>query len=410
MVSATFDGPNLRIILPAGEREIDVQRDLYSAWKVWALQGDNTKFPPAFRSTGGDPLTPGIDAGAYFFIQNQDGWRIRPAEEDGTVFFRGNLAPEDSALDIATPTLGDFTVLLLNIQPVTQNIDQILLTQQDALYNGEVWIDVSAGVAGTDFPIGTSTDPVNNVVDAFEIASRLSIRRFVIVNSAITLDRATVNWTFEGRGAQPTVNVNSQDVSGSEFFRCSPAGDMVNTTGDVRLSEALLVNVDNFRGIAESCGIAATISLKAGNSKFIRCYSTVAGQQTPVVNCNSAAVTLAFRAYDGGLELTNFDQVTNECSIDANSARIVLGPTVSEGDLVLRGVGEVDDTSGANATVDTEGFVDAQEVEIIHQMVAGNIDISQDNRTITVYKQGSTTDVLATFDVSVDGRMRRRLS
>lgn len=411
MVSATFDGPNLRIILPAGETNIDVGRDLYSAWKVWALTDDNTKYPPAFRSTGGDPLTPGIDAGAYFFLQNQNGWRVRPAEEDATVFFNGNLAPEDSTKELVVPTIGNFTVLLVNLQPITQNVDQILESQQDALYGGEVWVDIAGGQAGIDFPVGTSSFPVNNVADAYTIAARLSVRHFVIVNSSITIDRASTNWIFEGRGAQPSVQINLQDVTGSEFVRCSPIGDLINTPGDVRFTEARLVDVDNFIGLAEACGLEATVSVKPGVTTFVRCYSRVIGTGTPIIDCMDQLTQLEFRAYDGGLEIINFSNVGNNCSIDCNSARIVLGPTVTEGTIVLRGVGEVDaENIGPNVNLVTEGFLDAQEAEVMLQMLAGNIDISTDNRTITVYKQGSTTEVLATFDVSVDGRMRRRLS
>ena len=138
---ATFDGPNLRIILPAGVDIINVERDIYSAWKQWALLDQNSKFPPAFRTIGGDPLTPGIEAAAYFFMQNQDGWRIRPAEEDATVNFVGNLAPEDSSLALTVPTIGAFTVLLNGLQPITQSVESLLLAQQDANYHGEVWVD-----------------------------------------------------------------------------------------------------------------------------------------------------------------------------------------------------------------------------------------------------------------------------
>ena len=77
----TFDGESLTITLDSAITDVDVGADIYSEWKEWAKISDNAKYPFAFRSSGGDALTPGVTAGAYFFIQNQDGWRIKPPEE-----------------------------------------------------------------------------------------------------------------------------------------------------------------------------------------------------------------------------------------------------------------------------------------------------------------------------------------
>lgn len=409
MTVATFDFTNLRIILPPGDVTIEVERDLYSAWKVAAnLNSVNMSAPPAFRpSVGGDSLSPGIEAGAYFFLQNQDGWRIRPDEADATVTLTGNLAAEDPALPMTVPTLGAFTVLINGLQPITQSVGSLLLAQQDANYRGEVWIDVTSGAAGTDFPLGTASSPVNNLIDAFTIAARLGDRRLVIVSSNLVLDRAAVNWVFQGVG-NSIFDVAGFDVSGTEFFNIEPIGDFNISTG-THIHEATLVNVSNFQGFMMNCGLAATISLKAGVTTFTNCFSKVVGTGTPVVDCQSAVLDVAFRGYFGGLEITNFDQAANNMSVDAEAIRLVLGATVSNGDIVVRGVGELEDNSVSPATVNSVGFVDAQEIEIIHQLQAGNVDISADNQTITVFVQGSTTTVLATFSISADGRIRRRL-
>ena len=82
----TFDGINKYIIINDGELDIDVQIDLYSDWKEWALQRDHLKFEPAMRSVGGDPTVAGAFLGATFFTINN--WRI--VISDSTVF-DGNL-------------------------------------------------------------------------------------------------------------------------------------------------------------------------------------------------------------------------------------------------------------------------------------------------------------------------------
>ncbi len=132
---ANFDGTNLLITLAPGETAIDVQVDLYSAWKDWAKQGDNLKYHQAFRTIGGDPLGGNLKAGAYFFLQNDVvgvspsiGWRIRPTEQDHEVVMTGNLFGEDTTVPILVPTLGAFTVTVrLNTSSLTQ---QVTTTQQ----------------------------------------------------------------------------------------------------------------------------------------------------------------------------------------------------------------------------------------------------------------------------------------
>ena len=76
MAKVTFDGENKIIKVNDGIFEIDVQIDLYSAWKDWVINDEGAQWDPAFRTTGGDPTN---IAGTqfsprYYFLIN--GWRI----------------------------------------------------------------------------------------------------------------------------------------------------------------------------------------------------------------------------------------------------------------------------------------------------------------------------------------------
>lgn len=132
-MAVTFDGTNLIMTLPSATPDIDSEVDLYSDWKEW-VKGTGHLYAPAFRSIAGDPLNATLDAAPYFFIRNDFGWRIRPAEENATVFITGSLIAEDSTLPIIIPTIGAYTVLILGLQPVTQNVD--ILTQADGVETG----------------------------------------------------------------------------------------------------------------------------------------------------------------------------------------------------------------------------------------------------------------------------------
>lgn len=72
----TFDGPNKLILINEGETTIDIQKDVYSAWKDWSRQINNLQFLEAISTLGGDPITSETFVGDTYFLEN--GWRIQP--------------------------------------------------------------------------------------------------------------------------------------------------------------------------------------------------------------------------------------------------------------------------------------------------------------------------------------------
>lgn len=101
----TFDGPNKLIYINDEITEIDVKADIYSAWKEWVLVGGhiNSKFQPAIRGTGGDPLGGGTFLDGYFFLIN--GWKLVPPKDNLTtdINITGNLYDEAGGNIFASP-------------------------------------------------------------------------------------------------------------------------------------------------------------------------------------------------------------------------------------------------------------------------------------------------------------------
>jgi len=411
-----FDGPNLRIILAAGVTEVDIEPDVYSQWKEWFKLDDNAKFPPAFRTIGGDPLTSGIDAGAYFFIRNDFGWRIRPAEEDATILITGNLAPQDSTDPIAVPTLGDFTVLLLGLQPITQSVDTILEQSQDASYSGEVHVNTITGVSGTSWPVGTASDPVNNYADALTIAANLGLTK-IALTGVISLTQTHNYWSFRGTSGVAVINTNGQDIGGSIFVGIGMTGSIANPSpiipAVIERSQILSTGLFNFVGNIAQCTFDGDVWQGAGDLTIFDSASNVSGVSTPIVNANSSEGNLSIRGWIGGLEIQNFDQ-GNNCSIDLRPGHFVIGPTNTSGVIVLRGVGKFTDNRGSpQVTLNTDGFVSGEDIRIIKALTAGDAEVSLDDLTITIYDPDNITSprtVLATYSMSVDGRIRTRTS
>lgn len=109
-MAITFDGPNLRInITSIGD--LDVQVDLYEAWKQWVLLSDNAKYPPAFDTIGGDAIGATSEVSPYFFLRNDLGWKLKSPEATGTINLEGNLFGRSSTAGLFVPPTGAYTVM-----------------------------------------------------------------------------------------------------------------------------------------------------------------------------------------------------------------------------------------------------------------------------------------------------------
>jgi len=112
-VNVSFDGTNKLIIVDDSITELDIQVDIYSAWKSWMKSGSNSKFIPALRTIGGDPTVGTSSVAPYFFLIN--GCKIRPYEGNHTLTLTGNLfvdEPGTYGSNITVSTVGYFQVLV----------------------------------------------------------------------------------------------------------------------------------------------------------------------------------------------------------------------------------------------------------------------------------------------------------
>lgn len=127
--NVTFDPIDRLVIVTktpvAGKVALDVGVDLYSDGKEdWRADATLNRLIFPFRTIGGDPIGGGVSVGAYFFLRNDLGWRIRPYEADHELTLVGNLFAESALLPIVVPTLGDFTVAIrLLTSSLTQQLE-----------------------------------------------------------------------------------------------------------------------------------------------------------------------------------------------------------------------------------------------------------------------------------------------
>lgn len=107
----TFDPINRRIVLDSTTVSAG---DIYSRWKDWVKSG-NAFYPQAFSVVGGDPLGGGLYVASYFFLEN--GWKIRPMEQNQLLIIEGNLSSADGSQPVVS-TLGNYNVSVQYTVPV----------------------------------------------------------------------------------------------------------------------------------------------------------------------------------------------------------------------------------------------------------------------------------------------------
>lgn len=355
-MAVTFDGPNLTITLESGVTSLD-WIDVYSDWKRWVNDGGGDPYPPAFRTVGGDPLSAVINAGAYFFLRNDLGWRIKPPEEDITILVTGNLALEDVNLPSILPTTGNFTAAVLGLQPVTQGVVPVMGAQLAyASFSGShgpgVWVDVVNGTAGTGTtadgaPIGNAENPSNNIPDAVAICIARGLPETVYIIGNLTLDTGDVvtNFRLVGQNAaRTTITINTgATISNSEIVDATVTGTL---DGNALIRDSFINGLTYFSGFIFQCELAGTITLGgAAQADILSCYSGVAGAATPTIDFGGSGQSLALRAYSGGVKLTN-KTGADPASIDLSSGQVIIDlTTVTNGSIVVRGDGKVVDNA-----------------------------------------------------------------
>lgn len=111
----SFNGATKIITLSSGTTSISV-RDLWTAWVDWLGLSDNSKYPTAMSSVGGNDTGGGKFVPVYVFLDN--GWKIRPQEASHTLTVDDGILIGSGGGDPFTDTLGNYRVNTRYSQPV----------------------------------------------------------------------------------------------------------------------------------------------------------------------------------------------------------------------------------------------------------------------------------------------------
>jgi len=217
-------------------------------------------------------------------------------------------------------------------------------------FNEIVLVDQINGVTGTLFPKGTIQAPVLLLSDAKIISEFRGIDTIKFIgNGLITTGDSFVGYLFQGFSPTLcTITVDSAAVvTNSEFNNCTITGtlDGGSTIRDCQINTLNYINGNIYNSIINS----GTITLGGGTvANFLNCFSGVPGPTTPIIDLGGSGQSLSMRNYNGGIKFIN-KTGTDAISIDLNSGQVILDTsTVTNGTIVVRGVGKLVDELGVH--------------------------------------------------------------
>ena len=185
---------------------------------------------------------------------------------------------------------------------------QDLNSLQAASFAGGVAIDTSSAFVGTAFPVGTRSQPVNNLVDAISIAATRGLKNIFVANS-LTISGINLSdkYLFIGDSIHTAVTIDaSADVTQCEFRNMTVSGTLV---GQALLRDCAVTSISMTDGNLFSCAVIGSISISgATQCTVLDCYSAVPDVATAVafdfLNATPGHV-LIVRGWKGDLRLIN---------------------------------------------------------------------------------------------------------
>lgn len=322
----------------------------------------------------------------------------------------GNLVAIDDIGDNISPIYPTaFTQIVL------ANSSSATLQEQSALqyasFNGGVTIDVTSLYSGTDYPIGTPQEPVNNIDDAHLIAIERGFPTFFIIgNLSLTeVEPDLIRHSFIGSGKDRTLIdiAPLAIVTDCAYYDAHVTGTL---DGKSRLKDCVIDDLIYVKGYIEECVLSPGVITLAGSEEahFLDCWSGQPGTGTPTIDMGGTGQALALRRYAGGIALIN-KTGPEAVSIDLNSGQIKLDMvTVTNGTIVCRGVGKLTELttgdpieSGVYGNLTIVNELIGENVRDLHMAHFNKRTWNKLNDTITIYEEDGITPKFV-FDTNDD--------
>ena len=273
----------------------------------------------------------------------------------------GNVVAVDENGDSISPVLQSPYTNVVRTSSSSATLQE-LESIQFSSFNGGVTYKYGSPYSGITFPTGTLQQPCNNFIDALDIAKERGLSTIYVLGNA-SLDNSIdfIDLTFVGESKNKSI-IEIYDiatVTNCEFREATLVGvlDGNSTIEDCNIGQLTYVN-----GFINNCLLTNTVTLGGSSlAVFTGCYAGTLGSNIPIINLGGSGQDLIIRDYSGDLKLTN-KTGTDNVVIDLDSGQLILDSTITNGTIIVRGIGKVDDQSTGSAIVDTTYLLNSENI------------------------------------------------
>ncbi|MDA3941862.1 MAG: hypothetical protein PF693_21545 [Spirochaetia bacterium] len=360
-VVQTWDGANRRIYLKQGITTWNWVDDLYKEYR------NERKITEAFRvwnplllAKGNEPKGGGKYTPRYVILL--EGVRIVPFDENILQTVTGEGITDDASDPFDTSTR--VQPLKLYITPPAAEIirDEVSLQAINRMsFNNGITIDV---VNGVDDPLnglyGNEEYPCNTLAKAIAIANTNGFTNLYILESMI-LDAGTDLTNFHITGRSHVLTELSIDTSlicpGLTIENCHVTGVLDDGT---HIVGCMVGDITYVNGHLHNSELHGTITL-AGNQDavFMNC-GVSDSTNLPIVDIGISGQNCIFNDWSGGITFNNMNDITGKISMQIDGGKVILDSTMTEGTLEMTGVGLLENNSGSNFIVHSDGLMNRE--------------------------------------------------
>lgn len=308
----------------------------------------NLDHPKMINASGKQDLGGGVLVGIT--LEMLDNWRIQFEPRTGPLLESVSITGGNI---VATNDYNDNPIKASPFTQVSvQSSSSATIIEEVSKFEGRVTIDVDNGVSGVEFPIGTTTNPVNNITDARSIADTNNLKMYEC-KGTIVLNADHDDWGFVANAtSQATVNPNGFSTDNSVWDRVKFSGNCNGTsTITVRNSS---INGTNLLGTFIDSGFSGTNTFAAGVSHIVR--GCTEGTNVITFNVNGTGRDILFSGWSGECTIQNLTGSSDVFKMDLNSASVTLESSCTDGAFTISGQGIFTDDS-AGTTVNKNGLI-----------------------------------------------------
>ena len=288
-------------------------------------------------------------------------------------------------------------------------IDQILVEFSqgaEGYENGAVWLDTNASntntVRGVD---GIPSNPVSTIGAVNTLLTSTSLSRVEVApQSSFTFAATQANQSFFGKNW--TLALGGRSVSGS-YFEGAHISGIGTGAAEVHFSHCHFANVTLPPSDCEECVLEGTFTIgTAGDFKFERCASGVAGTSTPVLDFGGAlnSSDVNFRDYSGGIEIQNMGAGTGtyDMSLEGDGQLIINSNCSATSNIAIRGNFDLTNNASGMTITQTARYNVSQATG----SVTGNVDGTVAGMTAGMKAEVKVEAVAALADINLNHLMK----